>query len=195
MPRVGKVSRKTNETQIDLTFKLDGTGKSKIKTDIPFFDHMLDLFTKHGIFDLDLNVKGDIDIDFHHSVEDTGICLGQAFREALGDSKGITRYASGLIPMDEALCQVAVDISNRPHLTFNYDAPKSKVGEFDIELAEEFFIAFVNNARITLHLDIIRGRNLHHIIEGCFKGLGIILDRATILDPRKAGIPSTKGIL
>jgi len=193
--RKASITRKTNETDITLDFAIDGAGTAIINTGIPFFDHMLNLFAKHGMFDLDLQMRGDIDIDYHHSVEDVGICLGQTFREALGNASGIQRYASGLIPMDEALCQMAVDISNRPVLVFDYAFPKTKIGTFDAELVEEFFQAFVSNARLSLHVKILAGSNLHHISESCFKALGIILDQATQIDPRKTGVPSTKGVL
>lgn len=194
--RKGSITRKTNETDIRLDLNLDGAGTGIIVTGIPFFDHMLTLFAKHGMFDLDIQLTGDIEVDYHHSVEDVGICLGQAFREALGDARGIKRYASGLIPMDETLCQMALDISNRPALVFNYQFPKTKIGTFDAELVEEFFNAFVNNARIALHINILHGSNLHHIAESCFKAFGIILDDATQIDPRKTElIPSTKGTL
>jgi len=193
--RKASVKRHTNETKVDLDFTIDGKANANIDTGIPFFDHMLDLFTHHGMFDMTLKVKGDIEVDYHHTVEDVGICLGHAFREALGDAKGINRYASGLTPMDESLAQIALDISNRPHLSFECNLPKTKVGNFDVELAEEFFQAFVNNSRITLHMEIIRGKNLHHIIEACFKGLGRLLDSATQIDPRKKSVPSTKGVL
>lgn len=195
MSRSASIERNTKETQVSLSLSLDGIGKNSIATGIAFFDHMLDLFSHHGLFDLSVAVKGDLDVDFHHTVEDVGICLGQAFRDALGDAKGITRYASSLTPMDESLCRIALDISNRPHLDFHCDLPKTKVGTFDVELAEEFFRAFVNNARITLHLDVLRGQNLHHVIESCFKGFGRCLDIATQVDARKPNIPSTKGIL
>ncbi len=193
--RKASITRKTNETDIALDFAIDGSGTANINTGIAFFDHMLNLFTKHGVFNLNLNMQGDLDVDFHHSVEDVGICLGQTFREALGDAKGIQRYASGLIVMDEALCQMAVDISNRPILVFDYTFPKTKIGTFDSELVEEFFQAFVSNARLSLHIKILSGTNLHHIAESCFKALGIILDQATQIDPRKNDIPSTKGVL
>ena len=193
--RSGSITRRTSETDIELEFTIDGTGQSNIKTGVPFFDHMMDLFTKHGLFDLTLSLNGDTEIDYHHSVEDAGICLGEAFREALGNAEQINRYASQLVPMDEALCQMAIDISNRPAFVLNYDFPKTKVGNFDVELVEEFFIAFVNNARVTLHISILSGKNLHHIIEACFKAFGIVLDKATQIDPRKEGVPSTKGIL
>jgi imidazoleglycerol-phosphate dehydratase len=195
MNRNAKITRKTGETSVDLSFNIDGTGQSKVKTGIAFFDHMLDLFTKHGYFDLDLTLKGDLEVDYHHSVEDAGICLGQAFKTALGDARGIKRYASGLIPMDEACCEIALDISNRPVLIFECDLPKTKVGTFDVELVEEFFNAFVSNARVTLHIKVRRGTNLHHIIEACFKAFGRILGEATAQIPGRTDIPSTKGIL
>lgn len=193
--RKASIKRHTNETKIDLSLCIDGSGKSEIQTGIGFFDHMLNLWTHHGLFDLSLSVDGDLEVDFHHTVEDVGIALGQAFREAIGDAKGITRYASGLTPMDEALCQVAIDYSNRPYLAFENHLPKTKVGEFDVELTEEFLRAFVNNARITLHVDILKGTNLHHIIEAVFKGLGRELDKVSQKDPRKKDVPSTKGVL
>lgn len=193
--RQATIQRHTNETKIDLSLTIDGDGKSNIQTGIGFFDHMLTLWTHHGLFNLTLQVDGDLEVDFHHTVEDVGIALGQAFQKAIGDAKGINRYASGFTPMDEALCRIAIDYSNRPHLDFKNHLPKTKVGEFDVELTEEFLNAFVNNARITLHIDILKGNNLHHIIEACFKGLGRELDKASTLDPRKKDIPSTKGIL
>ncbi len=196
MDRTRSISRKTSETDIQLTLNVDGTGQSQIQTGAPFFDHMLTLFARHGLFDLEVSVLGDLDVDYHHSVEDVGICLGQAFREAIGDAKGITRYASGAIPMDETLCQVAIDVSNRAFLSFNAEFPKAKIGEFDAELVSEFFQAFVSHSRVTLHLDLIRGENLHHMSEACFKALGVVLSRALSIDPRKSEqIPSTKGVL
>jgi len=193
--RTAQVSRTTKETQISLDLSLDGTGIGKITTGIGFFDHMLDLFTHHGLFDLTVTMTGDLGVDGHHSVEDVGIALGTAFRNALGDGRGIVRYASGLTPMDETLVQVAIDISNRPHLSFNCPLPKASLGGFDVELTEEFFNAFVTNARISLHIDVIRGSNLHHLIEACFKGFGRLLGQAVQLNPRQPAIPSTKGIL
>ena len=193
--RQAQIKRHTNETQIQLKLTIEGSGKTSLQTGIPFFDHMLNLMAVHGLFDLDVAAKGDIEVDFHHTVEDVGICLGQAFREALGDAKGIQRYASGLLPMDESLCQMAIDISNRPHLTFIADFPKSKVGSFDVELAQEFFVAFVNNARITLHVQILQGTNLHHMIEACFKAFGVYFSQALAVNPRKIGVPSTKGVM
>ena len=195
MKRSATIKRKTKETQIELQFNLDGTGKSDSHTGIGFLDHMLTLFSKHGLFDLTVQCKGDLEVDFHHTVEDVGICLGQAFKKALGTGEGIVRYASQAIPMDETLCNLAMDISGRPFLRFEAPILQSKVGEFDTELAEEFFKAFVTHAGMSLHLTIDSGKNLHHIIEACFKAFGIVLDRATQKDPRKKGVPSTKGIL
>ena len=193
--RIASIERNTNETKIKLTLNIDGTGVSNINTGIGFFDHMLDLFTKHGLFDLDVTVDGDLDVDYHHSVEDVAICLGQVFHEAIGDGKSIQRYASVTIPMDESLCQIAIDVSNRPFLGFNHNFNREKVGQFDSELVEEFFNGFINNARINCHVTMLAGTNLHHKIEACFKAFGICLDKATQLDPRKKGVPSTKGIL
>lgn len=193
--RKHSIKRETKETSIELDLNIDGEGKSNIQTGIGFFDHMLDLFTNHGLFDLNVTVKGDLHIDFHHSVEDVGICLGIAFKEALGDCKGITRFANVLVPMDEALCQCAIDICNRPYLGFDHNFDKEKVGEFDAELVEEFLNAFVNNARLSLHMTILKGTNTHHKIESCFKALGQCLDKATQFDIRKKDVPSTKGIL
>lgn len=195
MSRKATVNRKTTETQISVEVIIDGEGIYDINTPVPFLNHMLELFTKHGLFNISIQATGDNHIDDHHTVEDLGICLGQAFKEALGDYKGIKRYASGIIPMDEALTQIAVDISNRPHLTFKNTFGKEKIGNFDAELCEEFLLAFINNLRISCHIDILRGSNLHHMAESVFKGLGIILDEATMKDPRKKGVPSTKGSL
>jgi len=193
--REAKINRNTKETKISLTLNLDGQGKADINTGIPFLNHMLELFTKHGLFDLIINAKGDIDVDYHHTVEDIGICLGSAFQQALGTGKSITRYSSGLIPMDEALTQIAIDISGRPYLSFIAENLIGKTGDFDIDLLKEFFLAFVNNAKLTLHLQVLAGDNLHHIAESCFKGVGIKLDEATKIDNRKSDIPSTKGNL
>ena len=189
------ISRTTKETSVKLSLDIDGQGKSKIKTGIGFFDHMLDLFTNHGLFNLDVEVNGDLHVDFHHSVEDVGICLGIAFKEALADYKGINRFANVCVPMDEALCECAIDICNRPFLGFEHSLEKEKVGNFDTELVEEFLNAFVNNARVCLHISIVKGTNTHHKIESVFKALGQCLDKATQIDPRKTNVPSTKGIL
>lgn len=193
--RQADIDRKTNETNIQLSFSIDGTGKSELDTGVPFLTHMLDLFTKHGHFDLKVNAKGDIDIDDHHTVEDIGICLGHALREALGDKSGIRRYASVFIPMDEALAQVVIDVSNRPHFEYRASYPSAQVGTFSTELVQEFLWKLALEARITLHVIVHYGQNTHHMIEAVFKALGRALDEATSIDPRVQGIPSTKGVL
>ncbi|MCY8506888.1 imidazoleglycerol-phosphate dehydratase HisB [Bacillus atrophaeus] len=193
--RKAERARKTNETDIELVFGIDGEGQSDIKTDVPFMTHMLDLFTKHGQFDLSINAKGDVDIDDHHTTEDIGICLGQALLESLGDKKGIKRYGSAFVPMDEALAQVVVDLSNRPHLEMRVDFPAAKVGTFDTELVHEFLWKLALEARMNLHVIVHYGTNTHHMIEAVFKALGRALDEATTIDPRVKGIPSTKGML
>lgn len=195
MKRTAEIDRSTSETRIHLKLTIDGTGLSAIRTTVPFLDHMLHLFARHGLFDLTVEAQGDIDIDFHHTVEDIGIVLGEAFRQALGDKKGIVRYGTARIPMDETLADVTVDLSGRPYLVYNVDLPKVKVGEFDAELAREFFQAFANNCGCNLHLNLLYGENVHHIIEACFKGFGRSLDSATRQDARLHGVMSTKGIL
>ncbi|MNW37665.1 Imidazoleglycerol-phosphate dehydratase [compost metagenome] len=193
--RTGSVSRKTNETDIQLSFAVDGTGQAEIETDVPFLNHMLDLFTKHGHFDLNVEARGDVDIDDHHTVEDIGICLGQTLLEALGDKKGIKRYASVFVPMDEALAQVVIDLSNRPHFEYRAEYPSQQVGSFSTELVHEFLWKFALEARMTLHVIVHYGQNTHHMIEAVFKALGRALDEATSIDPRVTGVPSTKGVL
>lgn len=193
--REASIERKTNETDIALSMNIDGEGKSSIKTGVPFLEHMLDLFTKHGQFDLDIKANGDTEIDDHHTTEDIGICLGSVFKEALGDKKGIKRYGQAMVPMDEALAQVVVDLSNRPHFELKGDIPASQVGTFDTELVDEFLWKFALEARMNLHVIIHYGRNTHHIIEAVFKALGRALDEATMIDPRVKGVPSTKGML
>lgn len=193
--RTGSVSRKTNETDIQLSFAVDGTGQAEIETDVPFLNHMLDLFTKHGQFDLNVQARGDVDIDDHHTVEDIGICLGQTLLEALGDKKGIKRYASVFVPMDEALAQVVIDLSNRPHFEYRAEYPSQQVGSFSTELVHEFLWKFALEARMTLHVIVHYGQNTHHMIEAVFKALGRALDEATSIDPRVTGVPSTKGVL
>ncbi|CAN7170293.1 imidazoleglycerol-phosphate dehydratase HisB [Paenibacillus sp. LjRoot153] len=193
--RSASVARKTNETDIKLSFDVDGTGVSELQTDVPFLNHMLDLFTKHGHFNLKVDAKGDIEIDDHHTVEDIGICLGQTLREALGDKRGIKRYASVFVPMDEALAQVVIDISNRPHFEYRAEYPTANVGSFETQLVKEFLWKFALEARITLHVIVHYGENTHHMIEGVFKALGRALDEATSIDPRVQGVPSTKGVL
>jgi len=195
MSRKTSLERITKETQIKLTLEIDGRGEAKIYTSVPFLDHMLDLFTRHGLFDLQVEAKGDIDIDFHHTVEDVGIVLGQAFREALGDKKGIRRYGQASVPMDETQASVAIDLSGRPYMVYNVKLPKVKIGEFDVELAREFFQAFANNAGANLHINVLYGDNVHHILEACFKGMARALDMATQTDPRIEGVLSTKGKL
>lgn len=189
------VERKTTETEIRLDLNIDGTGDSEIETGIPFFDHMLVLFAKHGYFDLTVKAVGDLEVDSHHTVEDVGLCLGQAFREALADKKGIIRYGQALLPMDESLVIVAVDISGRPYLVYKVDLPIENIGNYDTMLTVEFLQAFVTQAGITLHVDLLDGENPHHIIEAVFKGIGRALDEASRIDTRREGLPSTKGVL
>jgi len=193
--REASIERKTNETDIKLSLAIDGTGEVNIETDVPFLNHMLHAFTKNGLFNLEVEARGDIDIDDHHTVEDIGICLGQALKEALGDKHGIKRYANVFIPMDEALAQVIVDISNRPHFEYRAEYPSDQVGSFAVDLVHEFLWKFALESRITLHVIVHYGRNTHHMIEAVFKALGRALDEATSIDPRVQGVPSTKGML
>lgn len=191
-----ELARKTGETDIAISLNLDGTGKSVIDTGCGFLNHMLTLFSKHGRFDLNVKCNGDTDVDYHHSVEDIGICLGEAFLKTLGDKKGIKRYADIMLPMDEALILAAVDISGRGMLCFDMTYNTEKVGDFDAELNEEFWIAFAREARITVHIRKLAGTNTHHIIEGTFKAMGRVLNAATAIDEKYADeIPSTKGVL
>ena len=194
--RTAEINRKTNETDIKLKLNLDGTGKSEINTGCGFLDHMLTLFARHGGFDLAVSCKGDTYVDYHHTVEDIGIALGDAFKSALGDMRGITRYGSFILPMDEALIMTAVDISGRSHLSYDLAIPAQKVGDFDTELAEEFYLGFVRHAAVTLHIKQLSGTNSHHIIEGAFKSVARSLAAAVKIDEnRKDEIPSTKGVL
>ena len=194
--REAKIVRKTNETDIALYLCLDGTGKGNIDTGCGFLNHMLTLFSKHGRFDLDVKCVGDTDVDYHHTAEDIAICLGKAFAEAIGDKKGITRYADIILPMDEALIMCALDISGRGGLYFSLDIPAAKVGDFDTELCEEFFRAFVRESGITLHIRQLAGSNSHHIIEGTFKAVARAMREAVAIDESLGGeIPSTKGVL
>lgn len=194
--RTSEIKRDTAETKISLTLDLDGTGKSEIATGCGFLDHMLTLFAKHARFDLAVNCDGDIDVDDHHTVEDIGICLGMAFKEALGDKKGIIRYGNFTLPMDEALIMCAVDISGRDYLAYRLEIPTEKVGTFDTELVEEFMLAFTRNAGLNLHIIQLSGTNSHHIIEGTFKCLARTLRQAVNIDEKfKDEIPSTKGVL
>ncbi|GIZ53471.1 imidazoleglycerol-phosphate dehydratase HisB [Noviherbaspirillum aridicola] len=195
-PRVAEVTRNTNETQIRVLLNLDGTGQQKLNTGVPFLDHMLDQIARHGLIDLDIEARGDLHIDAHHTVEDTGITLGQAFARALGDKKGVRRYGHAYVPLDEALSRVVVDFSGRPGLHFNVPFTRAMIGGFDVDLTREFFQGFVNHAQVTLHIDNLRGDNAHHQCETVFKAFGRALRMAAELDPRAAGtIPSTKGSL
>ena len=194
--RAAEIKRKTAETDIDLKLIIDGTGKSEIDTGCGFLDHMLILFSKHGRFDLTVKCKGDTEVDYHHSAEDIGIALGSAFSEALGDMKGIKRYADIILPMDEALVLEAIDVSGSSFLQFDAPIPTEKVGDFDTELTEEFFLAFTRKAGVTLHIKMLSGKNSHHIIEGIFKAFGRVLGEASSIDEKyKNEIPSTKGML
>ena len=192
--RTSEITRNTAETKISLKLNLDGTGKSQIDTGVGFLDHMLTLFAAHGKFDLTVICNGDTNVDDHHSVEDIGICLGQAFQAAMGDKRGITRYGSFLLPMDEALILSAVDISGRSCLCYELDIPTEKIGTFGTELVEEFFLGFVRNCPMSLHLRQLAGKNAHHIVEGAFKSVGRALKAAVSLDGSNE-IPSTKGVL
>lgn len=193
--RYAKVERTTNETQISVAIELDGEGKADIKTGVGFMDHMLDLFIKHGLFNGTIQANGDTYIDDHHTTEDLGIVLGQAIREALGDKKGIKRYGTAFVPMDDALAQVVVDCSNRPHLEYRVPQLKEKVGNFDTELVHEFLWKFALEARMNVHVIVPYGHNTHHIIEAIFKALARAIDAAIEIDPRVKGVPSTKGLL
>jgi imidazoleglycerol-phosphate dehydratase len=195
MGRTATVSRTTGETDIKMTVDLDGAGKVSAETGVPFFDHMLDAFGRHATFDLDVRAKGDIDVDAHHTVEDVGIVLGQAIAEALGDKIGITRFGSAAVPMDEALVLGAIDISGRGQLHYDVELPIEIIGTFDTTLAKEFFLALAANAGLTLHIRSFTGENSHHIIEAAFKAAARALRQAVAIDPRVAGVPSTKGSL
>ncbi|WP_298432349.1 imidazoleglycerol-phosphate dehydratase HisB [Geobacter sp.] len=195
MSRKATIERVTKETQIKLSLEIDGTGEAKICTSVPFLDHMLDLFARHGLFNLQVEARGDIDIDFHHTVEDIGIVLGQALKETLGDKKGIRRYGQATVPMDETLASVAVDISGRPYLVYHVSLPKVKIGEFDVELVREFFQAVVSNLGANIHVNVMYGDNVHHMVEACFKAFARAMDQATQVDPRIEGVMSTKGKL
>jgi len=194
--REGKITRSTKETEIAVGVNLDGSGRAEIATGIGFLDHMLDLLARHAHIDLAVKAKGDLHIDQHHTTEDVGIVLGQAVKKALGDMRGITRYADVNVPMDETLTRVAIDISGRPVLVFRVEFPRDKIGEFDVDLVREFFQAFTTNAGVTLHVETLYGDNSHHVAESCFKGLARALRAAVALDPAaKNEIPSTKGSL
>ncbi|MDZ4262306.1 MAG: imidazoleglycerol-phosphate dehydratase HisB [Pseudomonadota bacterium] len=194
--RKATVKRDTLETQIEVSVNLDGSGVGRFETGVPFLDHMLDQIARHGIVDLDVKAKGDLQIDAHHTVEDIGITLGQAISKALADKKGIRRYGHAYVPLDEALSRVVMDFSGRPGLEYHVDYPRARIGDFDVDLLREFFQGFVNHAQVSLHIDSLRGRNAHHIAETIFKAFGRALRVALELDPRMQGIiPSTKGAL
>ena len=193
--RYAEIERNTGETQIKLSLDIDGEGTTELDTGVPFMNHMLDLFAKHGQFNLSVQANGDTDVDDHHTTEDIGICLGQVVKDALGSKKGIKRYGNSFIPMDETLAQVVVDLSNRPHLEFRAEFPSEKVGTFDTELVHEFLWKFALEARMNLHVIVHYGHNTHHMIEAVFKALARALDEATVIDPRVKGVPSSKGML
>ena len=193
--RIATIKRDTLETRIQARVNLDGTGNTQLATSLPFLDHMLDQIARHGLIDLDIEAQGDLHIDAHHTVEDIGITLGQAVKQALGDKHGIRRYGHAYVPLDEALSRVVLDCSGRPGLEYAIEFPRSRIGEFDVDLFREFFQGFVNHALITLHIDNLRGRNAHHIVETIFKAFGRALRMAVEFDPRMVGIPSTKGSL
>jgi imidazoleglycerol-phosphate dehydratase len=196
MARTGDVSRTTKETTLRARVNLDGTGVATVQTGIGFFDHMLEALARHGMIDLSLEGRGDLHVDGHHTVEDTGIVIGQAIGQALGDRAGIRRYADALVPLDEALVRVVMDVSGRPYLAYHVDIPKwQMLGDYDVFLTPEFFRALVQNAGLTVHMDLIRGDNPHHIVEAAFKAFARALDSATTIDPRVQGVPSTKGVL
>lgn len=195
MSRKASIERETKETRIALHLNLDGEGSADIRSGIPFLDHMLEQTARHGLIDLVITASGDLAIDDHHTVEDIGICFGEALRDAIGDKSGIHRYGHAYVPLDEALTRVVVDFSGRPSLVFNVRFPRERVGGFDVDLFKEFFQALVNHGRLTLHIDAIRGENNHHIAETVFKAFGRALRMAASHDPKQAGIPSTKGVL
>ena len=195
MGRKSKIERKTKETVISVELELDGSGRGEIETGMPFFNHMLESFTRHGLFDIRIKAKGDIEVDYHHTVEDVGLALGEAFKDSLGDKQGIRRFGEASCPLDETLAKVVVDISGRPYLSYNVRIRPGRVGDFDTDLPHEFFAAFANQLGMNLHMDVIRGENPHHIIEACFKSFARAMDMATQLDGRIQGVLSTKGSL
>lgn len=195
MGRTAQLERKTKEAEIRVALNLDGSGQAKVETGMPFFNHMLDIFTRHGLFDIEIQAKGDIEVDYHHTVEDVGLALGQTFKEALGDKHGIRRFGEASCPLDETLAKVVVDLSGRPYLSYNVKIRPGRVGSFDTDLPHEFFQAFANQLGMNLHIDVIRGENPHHIIEACFKAFARAMDVATSLDERIKGVLSTKGSL
>ena len=195
MARQAKVTRNTKETQISVALNLDGSGQSKLATGVPFLDHMLDQVARHGVFDIEVEAKGDLHIDAHHTVEDIGITLGQAFAQAVGGKEGVRRYGHAYVPLDEALSRVVVDLSGRPGLSLKIDFVRARIGEFDVDLVHEFFQGFINHALVTLHVDNLKGDNAHHQAETAFKAFGRALRMAVEHDPRVKGVPSTKGSL
>jgi len=195
MSRESSVERTTKETSIKISLRLEGEGSSRIETGVPFLDHMLTLFSRHGLFDLTVLGKGDVEVDDHHTVEDVGICLGEAFRRAVGDMKGIARYGHTAVPMIEALAAVTVDVSARPHLVYRVPLSNEKVGKFDVELVEEFFRAFSQASGVCVHVNVEYGSNAHHTVEAIFKAFGRAISEAVRFDPRVSGVPSTKGVL
>jgi len=195
IPRQARIERKTRETEVLLHLNVDGTGASKVETSIPFLNHMLEAWAKHGLMDLTVEAHGDTDVDLHHTVEDVAICLGKAFKEAIGDKKGIVRYGTAFVPMDEALVSTALDISGRPYLVFNVPLQRTRISNFDLDLVKDFFRALAFNAEVTLHVNLHYGENLHHIAEAVFKSVGRALALATRISPRIEGVLSTKGDL
>lgn len=195
MGRKAKVTRKTKETDITVDLELDGNGQAEIQTGMPFFNHMLEIFTRHGLFDLKLSASGDIEVDYHHTVEDVGLAVGQAFKEGLGEKKGICRFGEASVPLDETLARVVVDLSGRPYLSYNVKIRPGRVGDFDTDLPHEFFQAFANQLGMNLHIDVVRGENPHHIIEASFKAFARAMEKATRIDERIKGVLSTKGTL
>jgi imidazoleglycerol-phosphate dehydratase len=193
--RQASINRKTSETDVRVTLNLDGSGESRIKTGLPFLDHMLQLFARHGVFDLEIICRGDLEVDDHHSVEDIAICLGHALKDALGDKRGIARFGDSLVPMDEALCRAVIDLSGRFYLSYEVNTKRQKIGNFSVELAEHFWRSFAESAKCNLHIDCLRGRNTHHMLEGTFKATARALRQAVERDPRIAGVLSTKGTL
>ena len=193
--RGARRSRRTKETDVQVRFTLDGLGKASVRTGLPFLDHMLELFARHGLFDLTVQARGDLEVDYHHTVEDVGLVLGQALREALADKAGIRRFGEATVPLDEALVQTVVDLSGRPFLAYEVRIKQAKIGSFDVELVHDFLLALVNQAGMNLHVRMLSGRNPHHIVEATFKGLARALDVATQRDPRVRGVLSTKGTL
>ena len=195
MGRIGTVERKTKETKIVVAVELEGSGKAEIETGMPFFNHMLESFSRHGLFDIKLQARGDLEVDYHHTVEDVGLALGEAFKKALGDKHGIRRFGEASCPLDETLAKVVIDLSGRPYLSYNVKIRPGRVGSFDTDLPHEFYAAFTNQLGMNLHIDVIRGENPHHIIEACFKAFARAMDMATGFDERISGVMSTKGSL